>query len=284
MLKPAKAIIGKAIPRLRDYSRIRAGYSQAFGKSPNVLFPKTFSEKVQRRKLFDRDPRYPQRVDKIEVKEFVREKLGDGWTTPTIWFGTQLPPIGERTWQIPFVLKASHGSGMNVFVRNSDEGDWPRADALCQKWSKETYGDWGGEWVYQPIEPRFLVEPFIGEIAALPIDYKLWTFGGRVEFIQVDTDREYDHKRTMFDRNWHRLPFTTAHRSDRSEILKPMSLDTMIAAAEILSERVSFVRVDFYEIVDKPLFGEMTYYPDSGFGRFMPADYDRIVGKMWHLP
>jgi teichuronopeptide biosynthesis TupA-like protein len=281
MLKTVKRIIGKVFPRLKDYSRIRAGYSQTFGKAPNLLFPKTFSEKVQRRKLFDRDPRYPQRVDKIEVKSFVREKLGDGWTTPTIWQGTKLPPMADRIWPIPFVLKASHGSVMNVFARSAAELDWDHVEKLCRKWENETYGDWGGEWVYSRIQPRLLVEPFIGELAALPIDYKLWTFNGRVEFIQVDSDREVSHKRTMFDRNWERLAFTIAHPIDERDIPCPLSLDAMISAAEILSQGVSYVRVDLYEINNSPRFGEMTYYPDSGWERFDPAEYDLKIGALW---
>lgn len=279
MLKSAKRIVGKVFPRLKDYSTIRAGYSDAFGGPPNILAPKTFNEKIQRRKLFDRDPRYPQRVDKIEVKNFVRSKLGDGWTTPTIWYGTELPPTSERTWPIPFVIKGSHGSGMNVFVRK--ELDWPKIERLCRQWLRETYGAWGREWVYTAIQPRLLVEPFIGEMADLPIDYKLWTFHGRVEFIQVDTDRESAHKRTMFDRNWNRLPFAIAYPIDPRDIRRPTSLATMIEAAETLSESVPFVRADMYEINSKPLFGELTYYPGSGWERFEPAQYDCVVGDMW---
>lgn len=275
-----KRKIGNALPRLRDYRKIRVGFAEQFGSTPNVLFPQTFSEKIQRRKLFDRDPRMPLRADKIAVKDFVSSKLGASWVTPTIWYGDALP--GRRDWPMPFVLKGSHGSHMNHFVRSSDEVDWPAIEAMCRKWLGERYyGAWGGEWLYSRIPPRLLVEPFIGELAGLPIDYKLWTFHGRVEFIQVDTDRETSHKRTMFDRNWKRLPFTVACPIDEKRINPPGALARMIEAAETLSERSPFVRVDLYEINGAPRFGEMTYYPGSGWEPFKPAEYDREIGKLY---
>ncbi len=55
----------------------------------------------------------------------------------------------------------------------------------------------------------------------------------------------------------------------------------MLLGVEMLSENVSFVRVDLYEINSKPLFGELTYYPESGWGRFIPGEFDRVVGDMW---
>ena len=273
-----KRLAANALPRLRDYIRIRRGYEIQHGYKPNVLRPKTFNEKVQRRKLFDRDPRLPLRADKIEVKQFVSDKLGKDWITPTLWHGTELPD--QPMWPIPFVLKASHGSAMNLFVRS--EPDWNAIRTTCREWLAERYyGSWAGEWLYSQIPPRLLVEPFIGELAALPIDYKLWTFNGRVEFIQVDTDREHAHKRTMFDRDWKPLPFTTGYPIDERRIDRPKFLDRMIAASELLCEDISLVRSDFYELESGPRFGEITFYPDSGWTKFFPLQYDREIGKLW---
>jgi hypothetical protein len=170
---------------------------------------------------------------------------------------------------------------MNVFVRTPAKRDWSKIEPLCAKWMGEVYGDWGGEWVYWNIKRQLLVEPFIGALAKLPVDYKLWTFHGRVEFIQVDIDRETNHTRVMFDRDWKPLPFNIHYETYQGEIPRPSSLSKMLEAAEILSERVPFVRVDFYEIEEKPRFGEMTYYPDSGWARFLPHEYDAKVGALW---
>jgi hypothetical protein len=55
----------------------------------------------------------------------------------------------------------------------------------------------------------------------------------------------------------------------------------MIKAAEILAEDFPFVRIDFYEVGDQPKFGEMSFYPESGFGRFDPPEWDRKFGQLW---
>jgi hypothetical protein len=272
--------LGRLFPRWRDFRRSRRSYRAHFGHYPRFLFAKTFNEKVWRRKILDRDRRLPLLSDKVLVKDFVTEKLGLGWTTPTLWHGKWLPHLHERTWPLPFVLKANHGSGMNYFARSANDLDWPRIEALCAKWLSENCGELTGEWGYYNIERQLLVERFISTVS-FPIDYKLWTFRGRVEFIQVDTDREHRHKRAMFDREWRQLPFTIVYPTEERRINRPHSLERMIAAAQTLSQRMSFARVDFYEIDGTPRFGEMTFYPEAGMGRFDPPEYDAIIGRLW---
>jgi hypothetical protein len=247
----------------------------------SIIRPRTFNEKVQREKLFNRDQRLPKREDKILVKELVKRRLGSDWVTPTFWQGETLPPIGQRTWPIPFVLKANNGCGWNVFVRCQSELSWPSIENVVAKWRKAPFGTNLGEWLYSEIKPALLVEPFIGARSKLPIDYKLWVFSGQVQLIQVITDREHDHKATMFNTDWRRLPFTHAFPADPRPIAKPVSLERMIKAAAILAEDFSFVRIDFYEVGNQPKFGEMTFYPGSGIDRFDPLEWDAKVGALW---
>ena len=192
-----------------------------------LVRPTTFNEKIQRMKIFNRDPRLPERENKILVKEFVKNKLGSEWVTPILWQGEYLPPLEQRTWPIPFVIKANNGCGWNVFVRQKSDLDWTRIEKLTEEWHRTQFGADLGEWLYGEIKPGLLVEPFIGEHSDLPIDYKLWVFRGKVQVIQVDTDREHAHKRTMFDRNWRSLPFTLVYSQDPRPISKPASLNLM---------------------------------------------------------
>jgi hypothetical protein len=276
-----KRALGRLFPRWRDFRRSRGSYLAAFGHSPRFFFAKTFNEKVQRRKILDRDPRLPLCSDKVFVKNFVAEKLGPGWTTPTIWHGPSLPPLHERIWPLPFVLKANHGYGMNIFVRSANDLNWPQIETLCAKWLSEIYGASQAEWAYYNIKRQLLVEPFLGSVDSFPNDYKFWTFHGRVEFIEVNIDRARRQKRAMFDRKWKWLPFNIFGPPEEHQMNQPQSLERMIRAAETLSEGISFVRVDFYEINGTPRFGEMTFYPSSGLGCFDPPEYDVIVGGLW---
>ena len=260
--------------------RSSATYKRDFGHYPNLLYPRTFTEKIQRRKVFDRDPRLPVRADKVLVKNFVASKIGPEHVIPTLWHGTELPPRAQRPWPRPFVMKANHGSGWNLFVRDEREHDWDGIEGKAKDWMAHTFGGYAGEWLYSQIEPQLLVEPFISEVADLPVDYKLWVFRGKVEFVQVDVDREHGHKRMMFDADWNRLEFSLGYPTDPRPIERPASLDQMISFAQALAEDLPFVRVDFYEIANKPLFGEMTFYPGSGLERFTPDSYNRVFGEL----
>ncbi len=279
------AIIKCLIPQRlrRRMNRIAAPYGGWSMLLRCILHPKSFNEKVQRCKILNRDPRLPQREDKILVKDFVKDRLGSEWVIPTLWHGEFLPPLELRTWPIPFVIKANNGCGYNYFVRRDSDLNWAHIKHLAEEWRRAPFGAEIGEWLYGQIKPRLLVEPFIGDGGALPVDYKFWTFGGKVRFIQVDTDREHDHKRVMFDTAWRRLPFTVLYPSDPRAIPKPKSLDRMIEAAEALAEDFAFVRVDLYDAGDHPKFGEMSFYPESGFGPFTPSEWDIKAGRLWQL-
>lgn len=63
-------------------------------------------------------------------------------------------------------------------------------------------------------------------------------------------------------------------------IPRPRAFSDMRAAATRLSENIPFVRVDFYEVNGRMYFGEMTFYPASGFGLFCPNEWNRKLGEM----
>ena len=178
-------------------------------------------------------------------------------------------------------FKANNASAANAFVRSEADLDWPRLERLANGWLRLRYGHNAGEWVYSCIRPQLLVEPFVGRVDRLPVDFKLWLFHGRVEFIQVDTARETQHKRCFYDRNWVKQPFGLGYPLETAAVARPVSLARMIEAAETLAAGMDCVRVDFYEVDDRPLFGEMTFYPGSGREVFTDEHYEYELGKLW---
>jgi hypothetical protein len=254
------------------------------GRFPRLDNPVTFNEKIQHRKLFDRDPRLTEFSDKILAKERVAAVLGPEWIIPTIWSGTALPPRPERTWPIPYVLKASHGSGWNLFIRSREDENWPDIERTTAFWLKQRYGLPSKEWAYWNIQPRLLVEPYLDHVATTPNDYKFWVFGGKVAYIQVDTDRYRNHRQYFYDRSWTRQSIEYAAPGTPEDVPQPQSLDKMIWAAERLGAGFSFARVDLYEVDYKPLFGELTFYPNSARARFKSKNTDTELGRLWKLP
>ena len=270
-------LLSRMSPRLA----VSLAYALGHGTVPRLHDPTTFTEKVQFRKLYDRDERLPRLADKVLVKAYVEEKLGPAWVIPTLWHGRALPPVPHRTWPVPFVIKANNGSATNHFVRREADKDWPKIEALCERWMAAPNRAPLGEWAYVQIAPQIMVEPFVGAGDVLPWDYKFMVFNGRLEFIQVDTGRATVHRRTFFDRAWARQPFELKYPAEPADIPPPANLKVMIEAAEALAADFDFVRVDLYEIGGRPLFGEMTFYPDSGTGRFRPRHHDERWGQLW---
>lgn len=262
---------------------IRAQFQKVHGYSPNFEAPATFSEKIQYRKLKEDHSRFPELADKVLVKNFVARKIGDHFITPTLWSGPVLPPMVERNWPLPFVIKANHGSGMNFFVRTPSDLDWGLIEATCKKWLKKSWPVRFHEPWYNKIERQLLVEPLLEDNGKIPYDYKVFVFNGRAELIQVDVDRFGHHARSIYDRDWCLQPFTLAHPAHKEVLPSPRHLPQILDLAERLSGDFDLVRVDFYDFEDGPRFGEITFTPGNGMERLEPQSYDLKLGNLWKI-
>ncbi len=254
--------------------RVNLTYRSRHGRWPDLRNPTTFTELIHVRKLYDRDARMPVLADKVRAKIFAADRLGADWIIPTLWHGIVLPEASQ--WPAPFVVKSRHGCNQRAFVRTGVE-DWQTIRRRAAGWMRTSYGSWLDEWAYSQIPRGILVEPFVGENGTLPVDWKIYAFGGRACFIQVHLDRETRHRWIVMDRNWQRV----SAPSNEADPSPPASLTEMLAAAEELATGFDFVRVDFYEIAERPIFGEMTFYPGSGLDPFDPVALDRKMGKLW---
>lgn len=226
----------------------------------------------------------PSLVDKIAAKDYIADTLGPEWVIPTLWSGSRLPQ--ELPWPAPYVVKANHGCGWNIFITDSATVDVATLQRRCQRWLGRTYGRWWGEWVYSQITPRLLVEPMLHVNGLPPLDYKVWVFHGHAVNIQVhDPASTRDRRATDFDPSWRRQPFAgMALKPHTDDPPRPVRLAAMIEAAEKLGRGFPFMRVDFYEVDGTPLVGELTFYPTSGFSPRVPLEYDDAFGRLWRLP
>ena len=261
---------------------VRAEFLLCHHRLGKFKHPRTFNEKIMHRKLYDRDPRLAELSDKAQAKEHARKVLGEGWVIPSIWVGEKLPPRSERNWAFPYVLKASHGSGRNIFVHSPQDQNWDKIEAQTEQWLRRDFGHERREWAYTLIKPRrLLVESFVGTGGAAPPDYKLFVFGGRTAFVQVDLGRLESHRQFFYDTNWKKQTFHYVRPFNAEEVDPPQSLAKMIWAAERLAADLPFVRVDFYEIAGKPYLGELTFYPNSGQIAFKPESVEYELGRLW---
>ena len=256
------------------------------GRWPNLKRPRSFNEKLQWRKLHDRNPLLPFLIDKIAVKELLAGHAGvDEWLIPTLWSGSRVSTEILAGIAPPYVIKPNHASGRILFNR----GDFPDLAALAARANAmvaKPHPRFLQEWPYGQIGPRLLIEPFIGADLAVPEDYKLYVFHGRVRFIQVDTDRERSHRRALYSREWRRMPFQYRINQRAIPMPRPSQLERMVAFAERIATDLAldFIRVDLYEVGGRTWVGELTPFPSSGFAKFDPPSADFEIGRFWRLP
>ena len=281
---PLQTAIDRGYNRALQLLPLRAGlqlrYFKSYQRWPRLDRPVLFSEKCQSLKLMR--PDLGIYVDKVAVKAFVGRRIGTQYVIPTLFAGPQLPQRAERNWPLPYVIKTNHGSGGNIFVRETP--DWPAIEARLSDMLDCDFSAISGETFYGDIDPQVLVEPFIADGSELPLDYKIFVCAGEPQFIQVDTDREHSHKRVFFDRDWNRLPIRLGYPDDPRPLSRPRHLERMLELAARLAAGFGFVRVDFYEVGERLLFGEMTFTPESGLMRFEPDSVDADLGARWPWP
>lgn len=249
--------------------------------------PQTFNEKLQWLKLYNRKPEYTQMVDKYAVKEYVAQIIGKEYIIPTTGVWDKFGQIDFSALPERFVLKTTHGGGGGGVAICNDKEHFDTAEAkrkLGKSLSVDIYRNLR-EWPYKNVKRRIIAEEYMQDGSGELKDYKFFCFNGRVEFFKIDFDRFVDHHANYYDRNGKLLPFGEADLppvpDKKLEI--PHNIQEMIVLAEKLSAGIPFLRVDLYNIDGKIYFGELTFFPASGMGRFAPSKYDYILGNYINL-
>lgn len=265
-----------------DKEYLRKIFRRQVGYEMNLETPKTFNEKLQWLKLYDRRPEYTVLSDKYTAKEYVAEKIGKEYVIPTLGIWDTVDEVDLNRLPDRFVIKCTHDSGSVMVVRDKQGFDWENAKKQLAERLRRNYYWAEREYGYKNVKPRILAEAYLdsgGEAGA--IDYKFYCFHGEPKFLYLSQGLE-DHataKISFVNMDWTKMEM---HRSDFEEFKelpkKPEAFDKMVELAKILSEKFPFVRTDFYENNGKVYFGEMTFYPGGGLTAFSPEEWDRHLG------
>lgn len=267
---------------LKIIFRLKMGYKL------NLDNPKTFNEKLQWLKLYNRKIEYTTMVDKYSVKDFVSTKLGEDCIIPTLGVWNNANDIDFDSLPDKFVLKTTHGGGGCGIIICKDKKLFDKENAiykLNESLKTSIYSNFR-EWPYKDVCRRIIAEPYIedkniGELR----DYKFFCFNGEAKFCKVDYGRFIEHRANYYDLNWNILPFgEKCFPPDENVIIeKPINFDIMIEYVNKLSNNIPFVRIDLYNISGKIYFGEITFFPASGFGEFTSKGWDEKLGHMINL-
>lgn len=281
-----KIFLYRVFSIIPDGVYVRLQYRKNFGKWPNLRNPKTFNEKLNWLKLNDHNPQYTKMVDKFAVKDYVAEKIGTEYVIPTYGVWDRAEDIDFDALPKKFVLKATHDSGRVIICNDKSKLDREWAIEAMRQSLKRNFYAVTREWPYKDVKPRIIAEILLetNEDGGVP-DYKFFCFNGKVKFLKVDVGRFTDHRANYYDKDFKLLEFREAvfELSPDSSVKRPSHLDEMIRLAEILADKMRFVRVDFYEVDDKVYFGEITFFPGSGMHVFDPEYADEMVGSYLRL-
>ena len=287
-----RAVRSKILNMLRfvpDKPMIIIQYRLKLGRELNLKTPVRFTEKLQWYKLHYRNPVMKRCVNKYTVREYVKEKGLQDILVPLYAHYDHIEDIEWQNLPNSFVMKTQHGGGgLNVVVVK-DKNTLNKAE-IAEKimFTGERAGKNGGgrEWAYYEIPKGIIVEKLLinreNPDAGIN-DYKFFCYNGHAEYVIVDVDRYTYHKRNFYDRQWNNLHITSDCPASDSSIPKPDNYDEMLRIAEKLSEDFPYVRVDLYNVEGKVYFGELTFYPWSGYVQFCPDEWDTIFGKDFEL-
>lgn len=281
-----KKLLRKLTYLLDDKKYLKIKYFIKLRERLNLKNPQTFNEKLQWLKINDRKDIYTTMVDKYMVKEYVANIIGEQYIIPTLGIYNTFDEIDFEKLPEKFVIKCTHDSGSTIVCQDKKNFNIKEAKKEINKSLKYNYYYSGREWPYKNVKPKILVEQYIldNELKELR-DYKIFCFNGKAKIFKVDYNRFSEHRANYYDKNLKLLEF--GEKICPPEINKkidiPKDIYKMFDLSEIISQKLKFARIDFYYANNKIYFGEITFYPASGFGKFVPSVWDKKLGKLINL-
>ena len=260
---------------LKKYFRIVMGYEL------NLDNPKTFNEKMQWLKLYNRQSIYTTMVDKHAVKKFVSDIIGSEFVAEEL--GCYASPNDIDLSKLPnqFVLKTTHGCGGMIVVHDKTKIDTNMINKILGKSLKDNYYYHCREWPYKNVQPRIIAEELLkdNKFDILPV-YKFFCFDGEPFLLQaIKNDKHENETIDYFDMNWTNLHIRQNYPSSRKPLDMPQSFDKMKSICRKLTKGIPFVRCDLFDVNGKVYFSEFTFFSDAGFEKFHPNKWDLLLGE-----
>lgn len=256
-----------------EYPRLlKALYKLYTGEDLNLDDPQSYNEKIQWLKIYDSTPLRTRLADKYLVRDWVAEKIGSQYLIPLLGVWDSFDEIDFDALPDQFVLKCNHGSGMNEVVKDKASMNKAALKQKFDKWMATDYSIWGLELQYRDIPRKIIAEQYIEQMDKGLLDYKIHVFHGEPKIVSVMGDRVFSQhtaKECFVTPDWQ--PIELMRQSfDQFETIpeKPLNYDEMLKIACCLGEQFRYVRVDLYNLEGRILFGEMTFTPVAGYGKW----------------
>ena len=286
---------------LPDHLMISLQYKLLLGRWPNLKSPQRFTEWIQWYKANYRDSKMLCCVDKYEVRNYVKSKNCEKYLNELYQLCNKGEEINFETLPQKFVIKTtSGGAGDNVLIiKDKSTISYSNIVKKINSWLEKNYSDTSREWAYSKAanNPRIIVERYLEntptsfssnqDSSPELLDYKFYCFNGQPYVCQLISGRYTEEHIDFYDLDWNRLDGVVGlnQKAKNSPYFhqKPKNLDEMIEVTKKLSKDFPYVRVDLYNINGRIYFGELTFYPGSGYGSFVPDSFDYELGNLFSI-
>lgn len=254
------------------------------GKKLNLKNPRTYCDKLNWLKLHDIHPEFTRMADKVTVREYIREVLGEDICLPMLGAWERYDDIDFDSLPDRFVLKCNHDSqSTNVFQDKTAINHGEMREFYDGRLAMNPY-DWGREYPYRDIKPMIVAEEYMIPDGDTDInDYKFLCFDGKPQYMFITTGRSHDCRCDFYDMDFNHVDMHNTHPNADVPIEKPACFEQMRALAERLARGLRFVRIDLYEINGRIYFGEFTFFDAGGLNPKRPEKWEYILGDMLKL-
>lgn len=231
--------------------------------------PTTLTEWIQWLKLYGDTSAWTELSDKYSVRQYVTDC---GFADHLNELYAVYDDPSEIAWEgLPnsFILKPNNGCHSNIVIPDKRQADREAVISRLRQSMREPFGLTTAEFHYLGIKPKVTAEKLLlqPENTHGLIDYKLYCIGGQVRSILTcEPTQGPKPVKTLLSPDWQVQTAYNPREVRAEEVLpRPTILPELLAAAETLAKPFPLVRIDYYIIDNKPIFGEMTFTPAGGY-------------------
>lgn len=265
---------------ISDKTYLKLSFRAYQGYKLNLNKVRTFNEKIQWLKLYDRDNKYTELTDKYLVRKYIKESIGEQYLIPLLGVWNNINEIDFSKLPSQFVLKCNHDSGSVIICKDKEKFNIKKVKKQLKKNLNTQYFWKSREYNYKNINRKIIAEKYMVDKDGKEInDYKFFCFNGEPKFIQVDFERHTKHIRNYYNIDGTLIPVEYGCENDTNLALPDIKLNEMLDIAKKLSKNFIMVRVDLYQIKNKIYFGELTFHHGGGFMKVNPFEYDKKWGS-----
>lgn len=256
-------------------------YTLRTGKFANIKNPRTFNEHILARKIFADERELAYYTDKFAVRKYVADTIGEKYLVENYGVWESVDKMDTDSLPDQFILKATHGSGWNVLVKNKNQVDWEKVKNKLSAALKSNYYYKSRERNYKDIQPRIVCEKLLTPADARGVvDFKVFCFHGTGHFFYLAYEQDGRQYYNFYLINGQKLQLKSRYAPITDKNL-PGRIDEILPLAEKLAAPFEFVRVDFYLCDREIKFSELTFHSGGGIQPIEPADVDLMLGKFF---